>query len=140
IVRDLNGGEIDCDGEEMRSIVAYLTDISKGEDYEAHKDEDTIEEMADVDLEKGEKSFNEKSKDSAPVLFGESSCADSSSMSRMLVMTNYVKNNLPPDDPDSLSNQEASDVAAYILSEECPKWIDEDSADRTEEDNRADRI
>src|SRR5699024_9693730 len=87
--------KINYDGEEMRSIVDYLTDISKGEDYEAHKDEDTIEEIADVDLEKGEKIFNEKIKDSAPVLFGESSFADSSSMSRMLVMTNYVKNNLP---------------------------------------------
>lgn len=140
IVHDLNGEKIDYDGEEMRSIVAYLTDISKGEDYEAHKDEDTIEEIADVDLEKGEKIFNEKIKDSAPVLFGESSFADSSSMSRMLVMTNYVKNNLPQDDPDSLSDQEASDVAAYILSEDRPKWIDEDSADWTEENKPADFI
>src|SRR5699024_6086043 len=80
IVHDLNGEKIDYDGEEMRSIVAYLTDISKGEDYEEHKDEDTIEEIAEIDLEKGEKIFNEKIKDSAPVLFGESSFADSSSM------------------------------------------------------------
>src|SRR5699024_12769206 len=105
-----------------------------------HKDEDTIEEIAEVDLEKGEKIFNEKIKDSAPVLFGENSFADSSSMSRMLVMTNYVKNNLPQDDTDSLSDQEASDVAAYILCEDRPRRIDEDSADWTEENKRADCI
>src|SRR5699024_11555887 len=94
-----------------------------------HKDEDTIEEIAEVDLEKGEKIFNEKIKDSAPVLFGESSFADSSSMSRMLVMTNYVKNNLPQDDADSLSDQEAFDVAAYILSVDRAMCVDADIAD-----------
>src|SRR5699024_11803888 len=77
IVHDLNGEKIDYDGEEMRSIVAYLTDISKGEDYEAHKDDDTIEEIAEIDLEKREKIFNEKIKNSAPVVFGERSFADS---------------------------------------------------------------
>src|SRR5699024_5009821 len=140
IVHDLNGEKIDYDGEEMRSIVAYLTDISKGEDYEAHKDEDTIEEIAEIDLEKGEKIFNEKIKDSAPELFGEGSFADSSSMSRMLVMTNYVKNNLPQDDPASLADLAASDVAASILSEDSPHWLDDDSADWTEDTTRADSI
>src|SRR5699024_3650735 len=130
----------DYDGEEMRSIFAYLTDISKGEDYEAHKDEDTIEEMADVDIEKGEKIYNEKIKDSAPVSLGESSLADYSRMRSMLVLTNYFSNNLPQDDPDSLSDQAASDVAAYILSEDRPKWIDEASADWTEENKPADFI
>lgn len=38
IINDLNGEKIAYDGEEMRSIVAYLTDISKGEEYEANKD------------------------------------------------------------------------------------------------------
>src|SRR5699024_4860629 len=126
IVHDLNGEKIDYDGEEMRSIVAYLTDISKGEDYEAHKDEDTIEKITEIEVEQGEKILNEEIKYSAPVLVGEGLFADSSSMRCVLIMTNYDKNNLPQDDPDSLSDQEASDVAAYILSEDRPKWIDED--------------
>src|SRR5699024_7708001 len=48
IVHDLNGEKIDYDGEEMRSIVAYVSDVSKGEDYEAHKEEDTREESGEV--------------------------------------------------------------------------------------------
>lgn len=45
-------------------------------------------------------------------------------MSRMSVMTNYVKNYLPVDDPGTFSDQEATDIAGYVLSQDRPKWED----------------
>lgn len=41
-------------------------------------------------------------------------------------MTDYVKNHLPEDDPGSLSNQEATDAAAHILSQNRPEWRKDD--------------
>ena len=127
IVRDLNGEKLEYDGEAMRSIIAYLTYISEGADYEEYKDEETIKDIPEPDLENGKKIYDQKIKNSDLAMWGEGSFTDGSNMSRMSVMTNYVKNHLPQDDDGSLSDQEATDIAGYILSQDRPEWKENDS-------------
>lgn len=139
IVRTLNGEKLDYDGEEMRAIIAYMTYISKGQDYEDYQDEKIVEDIPEPDLDNGEKLFDEKIGDIAPQLWGEHSFSDGSQMTRMSVLTNYIKNNLPEDDPGSLSDQEAADIAGFALSQDRPEWED-DASDWSEEEKPADFI
>lgn len=143
IVRTLNGEKLEYDGEEMRSIIAYLTHISDRDkvrtDTEENTSDDTIVEIPEPDLENGEKLYEERIADSSPPLWGEQSFTDGSSMSRMSVMTNFVKHSLPENDPGSLSDQEAADVAAFILAQERPEWENHD-ADWPDEDRPGDII
>lgn len=127
IMHTLNGEPISYDSEEMRSIIAFLTYISKGESYEEHQDDKTVEDFSNPDLDNGEALYEKKIKDASPPdLFGKNSFTDGSTLSRMSVMTDYVKNYLPEDDPGSLSDQEATDAAAYILSQDRPEWRKDD--------------
>lgn len=129
--RVLNTDKMDYDEEEMRSIIAYLTYISDGikvgEGIIGNENITKVEEIPDPDLDNGEKIYDEKLKDSTPDLWGKHSFTDGSYLTRMSVMTNYVKNYLPEDDPGSFSDQEAADVAAYILSKDRPEWDGDDS-------------
>ena len=127
IMHTLNRDAIDYDSEEMRSIVAFLTYISKGEKYDNHKKEEEIEDIPKPDLNNGENLYEEKIQDSSPDLFGEDSFTDGSALSSFSVMTNYVKNYLPKDDPASLSDQEAADISGYILSQDRPEWRKDES-------------
>lgn len=131
LTRTLNTEKLDYDGEELRSIIAYLTYISKGikvgEGVAENEDAVEIEEIPEPDLDNGKKLYNEKLKDSSPELWGEHSFTDGSSLARMSVMTNFVRNYLPENEPGSLSDQEAADVAGYILSKDRPGWEDDDS-------------
>ncbi|WP_449354389.1 c-type cytochrome [Virgibacillus natechei] len=131
IVRTLNGEKLDYDGEEMRSIIAYLTytsnDIEVGADVQTDTEEMTIEEIPEPDIDNGEELYEEKIADSNLTLWGDQSFSDGSIMSQMSVIANFIKNNFPEDDQGSLSDQEAADIAAFILSKERPEWEDHDS-------------
>ena len=127
ITRTLDGEKLDYDGEEMRSIIAYLTYISKGADSETFEDKHTVQDIPEPDVKNGKKVYEGKIKGAAPVLWGDESFTDASNMNRMSVMTNYVKDYLPQDDAGSLSDQEAADVAAYVLSKDRPQWKEDKS-------------
>ncbi len=139
IVRSMDGEKLDYDGEEMRSIVAYLTYVSEGiktgEDVYANKQENEIAELPEPDVDSGEELYKQKNclschatdgggtgVDSGPALWGEKSFGDGSSMNRMHVMANYIKDNMPPDESESLNDQEAADLAAFLLSHDRPAW------------------
>ncbi|MBY7142489.1 hypothetical protein KFZ56_05225 [Virgibacillus sp. NKC19-3] len=144
ITRTLNGEKLEYDGEEMRSIIAYLTYISNDIEVGADIQKDNVEEMSieeipEPDITNGEKLYEEKMADSNLTLWGDQSFTDGSMMSRMSVMTNYIKNNFPEDDQGSLSDQEAADVAAFILSKERPEWKDHE-LDWPDEDRPGDII
>lgn len=123
ISRTLNSEELDYEGEEMRSIIAYLNYISEGESYEEHRNEE-IADILEPDLDNGKRLYNDELKNTAPALWGDDSFTDGSNMSRMSVMTNYVKNYLPVDESGTFSDQEASDIAGYVLSKDRPEWED----------------
>ncbi|MES2964497.1 MAG: c-type cytochrome [Bdellovibrionota bacterium] len=60
-----------------------------------------------------------------PPLWGKESFVDGSSMSRLSMMARFVKANMPfgvTADKPELSNEEAWDVSAFVLSHGRPKW------------------
>jgi len=144
MVRSMNGEPLDYESEEMRAIVAYLTytsdGIKAGEDLPWRMEKDTIEEIPEPSVENGEELYEQKNclschaidgsgtgANSGPALWGDNSFNDGASMNRMHIMTAYIKNNMPPDDAGSLKDQEASDLAAFLLSRERPTWKDHDA-------------
>lgn len=139
MIRSMDGDKLDYDGEEMRSIVAYLTYISEGtstiEDVNLDEEENAIEEIPEPSVDNGEELYAEKNclschatdgsgtgASSGPALWGDHSFNDGASMSRIHVMADYIKNNMPPDDAEQLDDQEAADLAAFLLSQERPVW------------------
>lgn len=142
--RSMNGEKLDYDGKEMRAIVAYLTYSSKGikagADIPWRTEKETIEEIPEPNVENGEELYEQKNclschatdgsgtgANSGPALWGDNSFNDGASVNRMQIMTDYIKLNMPPDDAGSLKDQEAADLAAFLLSQERPKWEDHDA-------------
>lgn len=139
MVRSMNGDKLDYDSEEMRSIVAYLSYISEGsskvEDIDLDKEENAAEEIPEPNVDNGEELYTQKNclschatdgsgtgASSGPALWGDHSFNDGASLSRIFVMADYIKNNMPPDDTNQLDDQEATDLAAFLLSRERPVW------------------
>ena len=143
MVRSLNGNKLEYDGEDMRSIIAYLTYISQDipvyKDIYSDKEESSLE-FSESSIDHGEKLYAEKNclschaadgsgtgANSGPALWGEGSFNDGASMNRLFIMTDYIQKNMPKDDAGSLTDQEAIDLAAFLLSKERPEWKGHDS-------------
>lgn len=136
--RSMNGSDIDYDSKEMRSLTAYLTYISEG--IETGEDIpwrmlNTMEEIPEPDVARGEELYEEKNclschgsegagtgANSGPALWGDDSFNDGAGINRMAKMAGYIQNNMPPDEEEKLSDQEAADLAAYLLSHDRPEW------------------
>lgn len=136
--RSMNGEELAFESEEMRSITAYLKHLSEGT-TESEADEwlgnEAMEEVPEPDIHRGEELYVEKScmschatdgsgkgMTSGPALWGEGSFNDGAGMNRLSDAAGFIKSNMPKFDPGSLTDQEAADLAAYILSHERPVW------------------
>jgi len=63
---------------------------------------------------------------SGPALWGEGSFNDGAGIARMTKMAGYIQNNMPIGAENTLSDQEASDLAAYLLSQDRPEWKNHD--------------
>ena len=59
---------------------------------------------------------------SGPAVWGEGSFNDGAGLARMTKMAGYLQNNMPKGAENTLSDQEASDLAAFILSQDRPEW------------------
>ena len=59
---------------------------------------------------------------SGPALWGEGSFNDGAGLARVTKMAGYIQNNMPFGAEKTLGDQEASDLAAYILSQDRPEW------------------
>ncbi|SDZ81646.1 thiosulfate dehydrogenase [Thalassobacillus cyri] len=59
---------------------------------------------------------------SGPELWGENSFNDGAGMTYLSKMAGFVKRNMPIGQENSLTDQEAADVSAYILSHERPLY------------------
>lgn len=138
MVRSMNGEMIDEDSEEMRSLVAYMTYISEGVeigDDRSWREENTMEEVPEPDVEQGEEEYSEQNcmschgeegegtgTNEGPALWGDDSFNDGAGMGRLTKAAGYIQNNMPKGDEGSLSDQEAADIAAYVLMHERPEW------------------
>lgn len=143
IVRSLNGEKIPEDSEEMRALIAYLTYVSSGiksgEDI-PWRNQNTMNEIPEPSVENGEELYEKKScmschatdgagtgADSGPALWGDNSFNDGAEIGRLSKMAGYIKSNMPPNGNDSLTDQEAADLSAFILSRERPVWENHDT-------------
>lgn len=138
MIRSMNGEMIPADGKEMRSMMAYLSYISEGiEEGEEipWRMLNTMEEIPEPSVESGVELYEEKNclschatdgsgtgANSGPALWGDDSFNDGAGMARMTKMAGYIQNNMPIGETDELTDQEAADLAAYILSQDRPEW------------------
>lgn len=143
MVRSMNGEMIPNDSKEMRSLVAYLTYISEGIEVGEEipwRMLNTMKEIPEPDVTRGEELYEEKNcmschatdgsgtgANSGPALWGDDSFNDGAGMARMVKMAGYLKNNMPPAEEPQLTDQEAADLAAFILSQERPEWKGHDT-------------
>ncbi|WLR52185.1 c-type cytochrome [Bacillus tianshenii] len=137
MIRSMNGEKIPYDSKEMRSMIAYLTYISKdipeGADI-PWRMLNKKKELPVPDVANGEELYKKSciachgedgagtGANSGPALWGENSFNDGAGMSRFMKMAAYVQRNMPVGQENSLSDQQVSDLAAYILQHERPVW------------------
>jgi len=137
MLRSMNGEELEFESEEMRAISAYLTHLSEGiqQGEAAWLGLDKMEEIPEPDIERGSELFVEKScmschatdgsgkgMTSGPPLWGDGSFNDGAGMNRLSDISGFIKEYMPKHNPGSLTDQEAADLGAFILSRERPVW------------------
>lgn len=154
--RSLNGKAIDTTGKEMQSIVAYInflgTNVEKGKKAvgSGFKDLGVLDRAADPVLgmavysakcqschqANGEGKLNDDQTEFMyPALWGKASFNDGAGLNRISNFAKYVKYNMPQGTTylnPQLTDEEAWDVAAYILSQPRPHMnVPKDWPDKT---------
>jgi len=136
MVRSMNGEHLPEDSREMRALMSYLAYISEG--IEQGEDipwrmQNTMEEIPEPSVASGEELYENNcmschaadgsgtGPNTGPAVWGEDSFNDGAGMSRMSKMAGFLQNNMPPGD-SNLTDQEAADLTAYLLSQERPEW------------------
>lgn len=138
MIRSMNGEMIPNDSEEMRALIAYFTHLSEGVEIGAERPWVTVnmmEEVPEPDINRGEELYEKKNclschgedgsgtgPNSGPALWGENSFNDGAGMGRLTKMAGYIQNNMPIGQEYELTDQEAADLAAYLLSQDRPEW------------------
>lgn len=133
----MNGETIPYDSKEMRAMVSYLTYISKGIPVGADipwRMLNTMKDYPEPNIANGEESYKQQclschggngegiGANIGPAVWGENSFNDGAGMARMTKMAGYIYRNMPVGQEGTLTKQQASDIAAYILSHDRPKW------------------
>lgn len=142
MIRSMNGEMLPADSEEMRALMAYFSHISKGVAIGEERpwfEPNEMETIPEPDVVVGEELYESKNclschgengegigANTGPALWGENSFNDGAGLARLSKMAGYIQNNMPPGEEGSLTDQEASDLAAYILMQDRPKFKDVD--------------
>ena len=141
MVRSMNGKKFEVDSDEMEAMVAYFGYISEGIPMGADRDWAMKNDMKDVpvpSVEDGEKVYQQSciachgadgegtGANTGPALWGPDSFNDGAGLSRISKMAGYVQNNMPVGAAGTLTDQEAADLAAFILSQDRPEWKNHD--------------
>ncbi|MFP3357396.1 c-type cytochrome [Planococcus sp. SIMBA_143] len=137
MVRSMNGEMFAEDDEDMDAMVAYFKYISEGIPQGAEmpwRHQNTMKDVPVPDVDNGEKLYQAScvachaadgagtGSNSGPALWGEGSFNDGAGLARMSKMAGYLQNNMPKGAENTLSDQEASDLAAFVLSQDRPEW------------------
>lgn len=133
--RSLNGTAIPVDGTAMRDIVAYFTHLSRGVPVGtrvAGQGVDSVKATARGDTTAGRAVFvaqcarchgpNGEGMPAAPPLWGKQAYNVGAGMARWRLAAAFVRHNMPNDRPQSLTDQEAVNVAAYLTSRPRPDF------------------
>lgn len=143
MVRSMNGEKFAEDDEDLDAMVAYLTYISEGIPSEMNADLPWrhLNDMKDVPVPSvtdGEELFQQSciachagdgsgtGSNTGPALWGEGSFNDGAGLARMSKMAGYIQRNMPIGGENTLTDQEASDLAAFILAQDRPEWKNHD--------------
>ncbi|MBI3791579.1 MAG: c-type cytochrome [Gemmatimonadetes bacterium] len=131
--RSLAGSALPVDGPAMRDIVAYLAHLSRGVPVGTRvtgQGIDSVKAAARGDTANGRAVFaaqcarchgpNGEGSVLAPPTWGRKSFTIGAGMARWRVTAAFVRHNMPNDRRESLSDQEAIDVASYITSRPRP--------------------
>lgn len=136
--RSMAGVELEFESEEMRALTAYMKHISDGiekEESDQWTGNEELQEVPEPDIDRGEELFSSKkclnchAQDGegrgmkvGPALWGDGSFNDGAGMNRLSDAAGFIKSNMPKHDPGTLTDQEAADLAAYILGQDRPEW------------------
>ena len=141
MVRSMNGKKFEIDSEEMKAMVAYFTYISEGVPVGADRDwamKNTMDEVPVPNVSAGEELYQKSciachaadgsgtGANTGPALWGPDSFNDGAGLSRLSKMAGYVQQNMPVGNEGSLTDQDAADLAAFILSQDRPEWKNHD--------------
>lgn len=141
MVRSMNGEKFAEDDEDLDAMVAYLTYISEGIPVGAElnwRHQSNIDDLPVPNIDDGEALYQQScmschagdgsgiGSNTGPALWGDGSFNDGAGIARMTKMAGYIQNNMPIGAPKTLSDQESSDLAAYILAQDRPEWKNHD--------------
>ncbi|HSJ37543.1 MAG TPA: c-type cytochrome [Planococcus sp. (in: firmicutes)] len=137
MVRSMNGEVFAEDDEDMDAIIAYFKYISEGVPVGADmpwRNNNNMEDVPLPDVNNGEKLYQSSciachaadgagtGSNTGPAVWGDGSFNDGAGLARMSRMAGYLQNNMPKGAEQTLSDQEASDLAAFVLSQDRPEW------------------
>lgn len=125
--RSLSGSKLPVDSREMQDIVAYLAFISRGVPNGEHVKNEGLPKMPALvgDSGRGRLLFinncarchanNGGGMGPIPALWGPKSFSIGASMARQERAASFIRHNMPWDRPGTLTNQQAFDIAAYMV-------------------------
>lgn len=137
MVRSMDGEEFEAGDADLEAIVAYMSYISEGIPERSEldwKDPVAMEDVPVPDADAGEQLFQQSciachavdgsgtGEISGPALWGDESFNDGAGLSRHDKMAGFINDFMPKTDPGSLTEQDASDLAAFLLMQECPEF------------------
>ena len=141
MVRSMNGEKFAEDDEDLDTMVAYLTYISEGIPVGADlpwRHQNNMDDVPTPSVEDGEAMYQQSciachadggvgtGSNTGPALWGDDSFNDGAGIARMTKMAGYIQKNMPVGAENTLTDQEASDLAAFILSQDRPEWKNHD--------------
>ena len=137
MVRSMNGEPFAEDDEDLDAMVTYLQYISTGIPVNADlpwRKTNVMENVPIPDVAAGEALFQQSciachaqdgsgtGSNTGPAVWGEGSFNDGAGLARMSNMAGYIQNNMPKGNEESLDDQQAADLAAFILSQDRPEF------------------
>ncbi|MFN2400176.1 MAG: c-type cytochrome [Gemmatimonadaceae bacterium] len=134
IMRSLDGRALSYDSRDMRDIVAYMAFLSQGVPVGAEVRGQGLPRLDPLvgDTTKGLTVFrntcsachgqNGEGTVEAPPLWGPESYNIGAGMARVRTAASFIRHNMPFDNPGTLTDQEAFDVATYINTRPRPDF------------------
>lgn len=137
MVRSMNGKKFESNSKELKAMVAYFKYISEGVPIGAEREWAKSVDMKVVptpSVDDGEKLYQKtciachaedgsgSGPNSGPALWGKDSFNDGAGLARMSKMAGYIKEYMPVGNEGTLSDQDAANLAAYILTQDRPEW------------------
>jgi thiosulfate dehydrogenase len=132
----MNGHPPPYQSREMEAMVAYITYLSQGAKIGSKPDKAAriahFDPPSKPDAKRGAQLYAQKcsachgangaGSAAFPPLWGSKSFNGGAGMHRLWTMAGFVRYNMPQNAPGSLSDQEAYDVSAFVLSHTRPKF------------------